>query len=450
MMNRIDRMITDSQIEMCRSVDEIIKIQKGILAKAEGGSLIREYMVASDMILRHKNVDSFDKDKIIKNVKIYAEIGKKNTENPKIIETIPERSRDYYKSMGSAFEIQIATAHILADKPGEANEYMDKYLQQGGSKDGEYCYLMGQINELKGNKQTAFDAFFNAAGLDYRGADKKAEAVYKQLHGNTDGFEKMLQDKLAELPFHPKKFNPETKWAGKAALIELFTGSECPPCVAADLGFDGLLESFDEKYLVVLEYHLPIPRPDPMMNPATKLRADYYGARSTPSTFFAGEKKHGGGGGKGNAEKKYNDYAGTIKEIVAETPSVKLKVSAKLVQDVVKVTWSSDKKPADVDYNFALVQAEEKHKGRNGLVFHKMVVRDFASSENGGDKNIAFNITESEKAAEKYLHEYETEKEFKFEILRNKINRADLKVVFFIQDKNTKEILNAVICDVKS
>lgn len=262
------------------------------------------------------------------------------------------------------------------------------------------------------------------------------------------------QNKLAELPFHPKKFKPETKWAGKAALAELFTGSECPPCVAADLGFDGLLASFDEKYLVVLEYHLPIPKPDPMMNPATKLRADYYGARSTPTTIFQGETKHRGGGGKSNAEKKYNDYAGTIKKIVAETPSVNLEVSAKLDQDVVKVTWSSDKKPADVDFNFALVQAEEKHKGGNGLVLHKMVVRDFASSENGGDKNIAFNIPESEKATEKYLHEFEKTYEriqnFKFEILRNKINRTNLKVVFFIQDKNTKKILNAVICDVKS
>jgi thiol-disulfide isomerase/thioredoxin len=43
-------------------------------------------------------------------------------------------------------------------------------------------------------------------------------------------------------------------------LAELFTGSECPPCVGADLAFDGLVEAVPAKYLAVLVYHLPIPR----------------------------------------------------------------------------------------------------------------------------------------------------------------------------------------------
>ena len=46
--------------------------------------------------------------------------------------------------------------------------------------------------------------------------------------------------------------------------------------------------------------------------------------------------------------------------------------------------------------------------------------------------------------------EDEKEKKFKFDVLRNKIDKSQLKVVFFLQDKETKKVLNAVICDVKS
>ena len=71
------------------------------------------------------------------------------------------------------------------------------------------------------------------------------------------------------LPFEPEAFKAPAGWKGKTVLAELFTGSECPPCVGADIAFDALIESIPAKYLAVLVYHLPIPRPDPMINPAT-------------------------------------------------------------------------------------------------------------------------------------------------------------------------------------
>jgi thiol-disulfide isomerase/thioredoxin len=444
----LDRMILSGKIELSDSIDKIVKLQKETLAKAEGAGQITEYLTANSQILGHEKVSKFNNKKLLKTVQGYVEIGKKNVKDPQVIESIRERSRDYYKGMGKNFDVQLATAYILTGDVNNGSKYLDDYVKAGGAKDGEYYYRIGQLHEVKGNDAKAFDAFFASAGLDYKIADGKAEELYKKINGNTTGFDSKLEAKKAELPFHPKTFKPSSKWTGKTALIELFTGSECPPCVAADLGFDGLLEAFDGKYAIVLEYHLPIPRPDPMMNPATKLRAEYYGARSTPTTLFEGEKKLAGGGGKGNAEKKYNDYSAEVKNIIAQSPSVKLKVNASLKSDVVKVTWSSDNKPENVDYNFALVQEEVKHKGGNGVAHHKMVVRDFMTL--GTQKTVVFNLVESEKMAETYLHDYEKEKDFKFEVLQNKIDRAQLKVVFFVQDKETKKILNAVICDVKS
>jgi len=444
----MDRMILGAEIELSDSVEKIVKLQKETLEYAEGAGQITEYLNANNQILGHDKVDKFNKKKLQIAVQSYAEMGKQNANNPKVLETIEEKYRDRYKGFTKNFDVQLATAYIVTGDVNNGSKYLNKYVKADGAKDGEYYYRIGQLQEVKGNDTKAFKAFFASAGLDYKIADAKAEELYKKINGNTTGFEAKLEAKKAELPFHPKTFKPSGKWNGKAALVELFTGSECPPCVAADLGFDGVLEAFDEKYAIVLEYHLPIPRPDPMMNPATKLRAGYYGARSTPTTLFEGEKKLGGGGGKGNAENKFNDYSEEVKKIIAQTPNVKLKVNASLKSDIVKVTWSSDKKLENVDYNFALVQEEVKHKGGNGVAHHKMVVRDFVTL--GTQKTVSFNLTESEKTTETYLHDYEKEREFKFEILQNKIDRSQLKIVFFMQDKETKEILNAVICDVKS
>ena len=83
-------------------------------------------------------------------------------------------------------------------------------------------------------------------------------------------------------------------------------------------------------------------------------------------------------------------------------------------------------------------------------MFHKMVVRDFITLHDPSKKDVLFNVTESEKISEQYLHDYEKERNFEFEVLRNKIDKSQLKVVFFLQDKKTKKVLNAVICDVKS
>jgi thiol-disulfide isomerase/thioredoxin len=103
-------------------------------------------------------------------------------------------------------------------------------------------------------------------------------------------------------PFHPEPFARPESGSARVALIEMFTGSECPPCVAADLAFDSLIESTKPTEVVALQYHLHIPGPDPMTNAASEERAKYYGVGSTPSPYFNGkaeEKVRGGGAGPG-------------------------------------------------------------------------------------------------------------------------------------------------------
>lgn len=258
------------------------------------------------------------------------------------------------------------------------------------------------------------------------------------------------QQKGLEIPFHPEPFILSGEWKGKAVLAELFSGSECGPCVSSDLAFDGLLEAYDSKYLVVLEYHLPIPGPDPMMNPATSQRQKFYGVVATPTTFFDGLNKHRGGGAISATKRKYDQYVSSVDPLLTRTPQAQLQLSAVLKGDIVKVTWSSDDNIEAVNYNFALVQKEEKYGGSNGILMHKMVVRDFKSidSKAATKPEVTFDIPEAEEAAKKHLQDYERRINIKFKELHYKIDRSQLKVVFFVQDKDFQIVYNVVVSDV--
>ena len=91
--------------------------------------------------------------------------------------------------------------------------------------------------------------------------------------------------------------------------MELFTGTQCGPCVAADVAFEALGRTYKPTELALIQYHMHIPGPDPMTNPADMARWKYYSKlfpsdiRGTPTVIFNGKPKPGGGGlmdGAGN------------------------------------------------------------------------------------------------------------------------------------------------------
>ena len=91
---------------------------------------------------------------------------------------------------------------------------------------------------------------------------KDAEARHAKLEGRID--EKYLKIVPPFKPaVYPGRKNPK---ANQVVLMELFTGAECPPCVAADVAFDALLMTYKPAEFIGLQYHLPIPGPDPLTN----------------------------------------------------------------------------------------------------------------------------------------------------------------------------------------
>jgi hypothetical protein len=279
-------------------------------------------------------------------------------------------------------------------------------------------------------------------------AGKVAQEISKlEVTGHED-------NEKAGLGFEPGKF--AGRKGNKVVLVELFTGAQCPPCVAADLAFEGLAKTYQPSEVVLLQYHLHIPGPDPLTSEDTVARQKYYGkaVRGTPSIFFNGktELKVSGGGGRPQAGAKYKDYRGIIDPLLdGETP-IKLAVLAERKGEVIDISANaSGYKPGDkLRLRFALVEPWVRFPGNNGLSYHAHVVRalpggadGFALDKDSAKPSARVNLGELRQAVSKYLDSFESLEGHR------PFNYRNLRVVAFIQDDDTQEVLHAVEVPVK-
>jgi len=446
-----DTGILAASTNLADSLDKVLSVQKEIIAGTKSFDRVNLIIGASQLIMKHPKLDSFPKDGVLKAIRDYKAQAVEFFADPEVIGQIPENRRS--ETLGvfnNLFEIQIAKAQLLSGDAKAALATIEEYGKEQKSSE-EYYSVLGDVH-----LSLALEAFFGAIIEGDEDAVDKAKKLYATINGDASKFDAELERRKSELPFHPPAFVVPADWKGKAVLAEIFTGSECPPCVGADLAFDGLIETYPSKYLVVLEYHLPIPRYDPMMNTATEKRQSFYGIRSTPSAAIDGTQLQPGGGGRAAAETLYGSYKKEIDPRLLTAPDVTISASAVLVGENVKVDCVFSKIVKGAEYNVVLVQSVEDFKGGNGIKHHKMVVRDIKTVKPATKASVSFNITESEKSADSYITEWgKTASQSRINgspwpVKQNKIDRSGLKAVVFVQDTNTKQVLNAFVTDVKT
>ena len=448
----LDSQILATRTQLVVTLDEVVGLQKQAQAAVKGPQTFFNLTLFPDQIMDHSKAAGFDKAKVLAAVKAYRDQAWKLAADPEFTRSLPPATREYLPSVAAGMDVSLARAQVMAGQPAEAMATLEAFQKAGGPASPSYSLVLADALEAQGRAKEAFEALVAAAVENHPVGTRRARAAYAKLNGKEEGFDALLEAKSRELPFHPQPVKPGPAWKGKAVLAELFTGSECPPCVAADFAFDGLLEAFPSTTLVVLEYHLPIPRPDPMMNPATKVRQDYYGVNSTPTMLLDGQDKQTGGGGRGAAAGKFQQLATKVKSLMDAAPGVTLGLKATRKGDAVAAAVEVGTLPEGVDLHLALVQAQQEHKGGNKLSVHKMVVRDFATLAPGA-KSHAFDLAASEKATDAYLTDFEKTstrfKGFTFPVRRSAIGRDGLKLVLFAQERATRKVLQAVLADAK-
>jgi hypothetical protein len=285
------------------------------------------------------------------------------------------------------------------------------------------------------------------------------EAALKAVTASLEKVEAKLDTEyLAKVPpFKPVAFaGRKDTSANRVVVMELFTGAQCPPCVAADVAFDALQKAYKPTELVLIQYHLHIPGPDPLTNSDTVARAKFYGANSTPSTFFNGKSQAGGGGGMANAENKFKQYADVIDPLLEKTTDVKLAGKATRRGDKIDIAVEVTGGDGD-DMRLRLLVVEEniKYVGGNALRFHHQVVRAMPGGADGvavKDKTFkhtaAVDLADVRNDLTKYLDDYAANTR-PFPKPERPMDMKALRVIALVQNDKTKEIAQAVQIEVE-
>lgn len=332
--------------------------------------------------------------------------------------------------------------------------------------DGDFWYTLAQTYIKIGNNKKALEAYVNGS-VAYP-SDKLTAAFNKfaeKENISNDEIQNLITKRQEELiSFDPGEFHGKTK--GNIVLAELFTGAQCPPCAGADGAFDKLSEYFSRDALVILEYHEHIPAPDPMTNPDSFSRYRYYGGNfGTPTVIFEGKEKITGGGPKYLAANRFNIYKNSIEKYFAGEP--KYKITGKVAQtgNEVKVNLSLKAKNTvdkNLSLHIALVEKSIKYSGSNGITNHIFVVRSLKNGADGitltannNKLSESFNIDEIEKNISNYLDDPTKDPSWRkgtafkgWNQRTDKIDRNNLAVAAWIQDNNTKEVIQAFYADV--
>ncbi len=382
--------------------------------------------------------------------------------NGKRLQLTPEQATKYYaiiaeqaKPYGSyATQVMLANVNNLVKQPGlegVALQILEPYYKTNQKE---------LANSSLNNQYTFYSAYKTALT-----AAKKTEAL-----NEVDAVLTKLDSKLdAEYhatvpPFKPTKFaGRKEAEANQVAVLELFTGAQCPPCVAADVAFDALEKAYDHKDLVLIQYHMHIPGPDPMTNPATIARWDYYrklfpeAIRGTPSTLFNGKAAAGGGGGMANAQSKYDQFAKLINPILEKNTPVRVTGSANRNGDKldIKVEVYGAESEDPLKLRLLLVEDTVKYVGSNRLRFHHQVVRAMPGGADGvavKSKDFKHSVTadvkEIQEGLKRYLDEYNATRPFP--TANRPLDLKNLKVIAIVQNDKTANILQAVQLDVSS
>ncbi|MBI3407567.1 MAG: DUF1223 domain-containing protein [Planctomycetes bacterium] len=289
------------------------------------------------------------------------------------------------------------------------------------------------------------------------GKNGKPSDEAKQLVARIDKLENQgyAEYQAKALDFKIEKFKGRKGKSDRAVLVELFTGGQCPPCVAADLGFDALKKAYPPTEVVLLQYHLHIPGPDALTNDDAEARQNYYGKaiRGTPTIFFNGVPDAPGGGGREDGAERFKEYTDVINPLLEKPAPAQIKLSAERKGETIQIkaaVQNLEKTGERVRLRLVLVEDWVRYKARNGTSYHHRVVRDFP----GGVKGFALTKKDAEHTAvvdlkelraklATYLDTFAKTSEEDFPDPQRPMRFRNLSIVAFIQNDDTREVLQA-------
>jgi hypothetical protein len=366
----------------------------------------------------------------------------------------PEKLHQHYLESTANIYLALADVYLHEQRLAEAKPLLDKaYAIQSAdiatnAIRAEYALASHDNSEALTDFERA--AVANDISELFSDLAKKYHATLVQLYrdannGSDSGLDAALDARYNEL--FPPPFTPEKVALvppGHVALLELFTGSGCPPCIGGDIAVDALLAQYPRTDLIALTFDEHIPRPDPLTNPDSVARAELFHAAHTPSFVLDGTQISIYGSYRAESKDTYTDLQKMTAAEIAAPSNIKLSLAANLsaageIQVQANVTTgmqeealklitepkptSPPRKPEEAKkesdtakakdktqkpatakpaaaasvaaappplpvphlvVNFALAEDDVRYSGENGIRFHRMVVRSLAKPADSG------------------------------------------------------------------
>ncbi len=368
----------------------------------------------------------------------------------------PAPADSFYQSQFADFKAQrlsvLGRALQARGKTGKAQESFEQALKLSST---EVNALNGLaiIADRKNKSKQALD--YSAAAILSGKPKPETRAIFLRHIGREDAesfLDNVYKSKFPS-PIRRDILTRNKVEARRVVLAEVFTGAGCPPCVAADLAFDGIMESYAPNEVAVLMYHVHVPRPDPLSNPDTVDRAKYYAMRGVPSYGLDG-KTEIGGGSRDMTESFFTALRPKIDAALAIPNQGTLKIDLSSTGGVVevKVQSQSSANPKQRLW-IALAEKQIRYSGENGVRFHPLVVRSMKSFDiqpsESSTHTAVFDLTAIETSLKSYLDGFEESNErfgkVKFMAKPLGLSAANMTAVAFIEDPSNKSILSTVM-----
>ncbi len=343
------------------------------------------------------------------------------------------------------------------------------------SQSGELYRLRAELDLAQNRKPQALQGFIKASALGALPTEWQQTALQLEqtlANGSSDTLEQHIDAAYRTLypqPFQlPRRDLPA---GGHPALLELFTGSDCGPCAGPDLALDSLLGTYSRKDLIALEFDEHIPTPDPLATADTVSRAEAYGVASTPLALLDGQPLPILGSARGDVENIVVGLAEQIEDTAALPSGLHLSLAVE-VQDAssmhTQVTLALAPVPASAGakttgdtslrtlqravVHLALTQDELRYSGKNGIRFHRMVVRAMqgglaASAFQLGGLTFSFDPTLVEQQNAAYLAAFAQSNDrfgtLDLPVTHFPLDTSHLAVVAWVQDPLTQRVLQS-------
>jgi hypothetical protein len=243
-------------------------------------------------------------------------------------------------------------------------------------------------------------------------------------------------------------------------LAVVFTGAQAPPAVASMMAAAALLNTFKPTEVAVVQYHLHMIQADPLTCSEGEERYGCYqkDIKSLPVTVLNGKVLVEGRGGPEDAQERYDDLVEEIGPRLEEEAKASLKVKAtrkgakvSITAEVSKLTVKGD----DVRLRLVLVEPTVSYKGANKQTIHDNVARAMPGGAEGialpnrtARKTVTVDLKDLRKKITEYLNKVKAMREFPNK--ERPLELKNLRVIAFIQNDATGEVLQAAQADVEA